>query len=349
MFPEAFVEEWIGCLTAPGDAVIDPFAGRGTAPFQALLMGRDAIAADTNPVAYCVTRAKLQAPKSTAVARRLTKLERDYASADMSNQVAALPEFFRVAFHERTLSEILFLRQSLRWRKSRVDCMIAALVLGSLHGESSSPSYLSNQMPRTISTKPAYSMRWWAQRNLQPPERATFRVLRSRQAFRYRSDPPDVVGRIYNCDVRELPKRTRARAHLAITSPPYMDVTSYEEDQWLRLWFLGGPAHPSKNRFSPDDRHSSCGPYRSFLEDTWSALSRLLHPHANVVIRLGARRSEPEQLVDLIRETSSSAGRNAQLVRHEVSVIANRQTGSFRPGARGCPFEVDMHFRLDTG
>ena len=76
MFPESFAEEWIGRLTKPGEMVVDPFAGRGTAPFQALLMGRNAIAGDTNPVAYCISRAKLQAPRAIAVTRRLTSLER---------------------------------------------------------------------------------------------------------------------------------------------------------------------------------------------------------------------------------------------------------------------------------
>lgn len=62
MFPESFPERWIEELTEPGDVVLDPFCGRGTTPFQALLMGRHAIASDINPVAYCVTRAKLRAP-----------------------------------------------------------------------------------------------------------------------------------------------------------------------------------------------------------------------------------------------------------------------------------------------
>ena len=348
MFPEAFAEEWIERLTSPGDTVIDPFAGRGTAPFQALLMDRNAIACDTNPVAYCVSRAKLQAPTFGAVTRRLTKLEHSFDAAVVRDQAEELPSFFQLAFHDRTLLEILHLRSQLRWNESRVDCMIAALVLGSLHGEASSPSYLSNQMTRTISTKPAYSVRWWTRRRLQPPERATFSVLRDRLAFRYCSERPKRRGLAYRCDVRDLPLRTRTRAHLAITSPPYLNVTSYEEDQWLRLWFLGGPDHPSTNRLSPDDRHSNFGAYRAFLEDAWVALSRLMHPDANVVIRLGALSSNQQELVALAEETSVAAVRSAKLIQHQVSPIANRQTASFRPGARGCPFEVDMHFRLDA-
>lgn len=348
MFPESFAEEWIDRLTCPGQTVVDPFAGRGTAPFQALLMGRNAIACDTNPVAYCVSRAKLQAPSATAVARRLTSLERCFQESQEASPVDELPSFFHHAFHSRTLAELLYLRRELRWRDSPVDCMIAALVLGSLHGELSSPSYLSNQMPRTISTKPAYSVRWWAQRQLLPPERATFELLRNRLGFRYRSNRPNRMGRAYHCDVRELPQKTRSRAHLAITSPPYLNVTSYEEDQWLRLWFLGGPEYPRTNHISPDDRHSSSSTYKAFMEDTWSALSKLLHPDANVVLRIGGLRSTPQELIELAEETSKACGRSAKLIEHQVSLISKRQTSSFRPGAKGCPFEVDLHFRLDA-
>lgn len=89
MFPEAFAEEWIARLTKPADVIMDPFCGRGTTPFQALLMGRGAIANDINPVAYCVTKAKSRAPQRQVVMRRITVLEREAAS--VSVDVGGLP------------------------------------------------------------------------------------------------------------------------------------------------------------------------------------------------------------------------------------------------------------------
>ena len=46
MFPESFAETWIERLTSPGQVVLDPFCGRGTTPFQAVLMNRRAIGVD---------------------------------------------------------------------------------------------------------------------------------------------------------------------------------------------------------------------------------------------------------------------------------------------------------------
>ena len=78
MFPETFAERWIERLTKPGEVVADIFCGRGTTPFQALLMGRQAIGCDVNPVAFCITKAKTTAPKYSSARRRIRQLEREF-------------------------------------------------------------------------------------------------------------------------------------------------------------------------------------------------------------------------------------------------------------------------------
>ena len=97
MFPETFVEEWIDRVCRKTDTVLDPFCGRGTAPFQALLMGRSAIGCDINPVAFCVTQAKTNAPSASVVRRRITILENDYRSDEWEAGRRGLPCFFRRA------------------------------------------------------------------------------------------------------------------------------------------------------------------------------------------------------------------------------------------------------------
>lgn len=348
MFPEAFAEQWIGELTRPGQWVLDPFCGRGTAPFQALLMGRRAIATDINPVAYCVTRAKTAAPAVAQVHRRLTLLEKACRDEDWERERRSLPPFFRVAYHPATLRRILFLRRNLKWRESNVDCMLAALTLGALHGETRSPSYLSNQMPRTISTKPDYSIRFWRERGLRAPYRDVFGVLRERIAFRYQSEPPRGEARILNADMRDLPRilSRRTRLRCVITSPPYLDVTSFEEDQWLRLWFLGGAAFPRRGVVSPDDRHRSADGYWRLIADMWRSLGQVLAPKADIVIRIGARDALPENVLRALTAAGVVSQRAVTLVRSEVSEIGRRQTDAFRPDSTGLTREIDCHFSM---
>ena len=348
MFPESFAERWIDELTEPNDWVLDPFCGRGTAPFQALLMGRRAVGVDVNPVAYCVTRAKTNAPRAGQVRRRLTLLERGFEPHEWELERRRLAPFFRSAFHPHALRIILYLRHTLRWRESSVDCMIAALTLGSLHGETRSPSYMSNQMPRTISTKPQYSLRFWRDRDLKPPYRDPFTIIRSRLAFRYETIPPIGAAEILNADMRELP-RMETRNHnirCVITSPPYLDVTSFEEDQWLRLWFLGGVPYPQRNVISRDDRHSTREAYWRLIADMWRALGQVLAPQAHIVIRIGAKDILPENVVSALLGAAVFSRRTVELLDSEVSEIPRRQTDAFRPGAPGCAREVDCHFMM---
>ena len=78
MFPESFAERWIIELSKPGQFVLDPFCGRGTTPFQAMLLGRNTVACDTNDVAFCLTRAKTDAPMLDRVLGRIQELKDDY-------------------------------------------------------------------------------------------------------------------------------------------------------------------------------------------------------------------------------------------------------------------------------
>lgn len=350
MFPEDFVSKWIKRVARKNDTICDPFCGRGTTPFQALMMGREAIACDKNPVAYCITRAKTNAPSVSAVRRRLTTLERDFNTAQWQNACRELPEFFHVAYHRGTLLQLLHLRSCLKWRSSRTDAMIGALVLGALHGESEkSPSYLSNQMPRTISTKPAYSVRFWKQHGYHAPERDAFALLRKQLAYRYASPPPKGAATVFCSDMRDLPglvSPMSERIRCVITSPPYLNVTSFEEDQWLRLWFLGGGANPTYGRISRDDRHETPDGYWRFIADMWRMLSRILSANAQVIIRIGGKDLTPDQLVSGLVGASLVSSRRVQLAHHETSTIKRRQTDVFRPGAKGCKFEVDCHFRM---
>lgn len=346
MFPESFAETWISALTKRGDAILDPFCGRGTLPFQALLMGRRAIGVDVNDVAYCVSRAKTNAPTLAAVRRRIAQLEESFDGERYERERRRMPEFFRVAFQAETMRQILSLRDNLRWKRSRVDCMIAALTLGSLHGESErSPSFLSNQMPHTISTKPAYSVRFWKKHGFRAPRRDAFDLLRSQAAFRYASAPPENTASILHMDMRDLPRvELREKVRCVITSPPYFDVTSYTEDQWLRLWFLGGAPKPEKMR--GEERTQDQDRYWRLIADMWRALGLVLGKRSNVVVRIGAVSYGPEKLTKQLEGAALACGRRVELVSYAVSEIKRRQTDAFRPGARGCRVEVDCHFSM---
>lgn len=351
MFPEEFARQWIEELTTQGDLVLDPFCGRGTTPFQALLCNREAMGCDINPVAYCVTRAKTNPPAAPILKARLTTLRKAFVSGHWDDEAAQLPVFFRHAYFPLTLSQLLFLRHSLRWRKSDIDCMLAALVLGALHGETGrSSNYLSNQMPRTISTKPAYSVKFWRQHGLVAPKRDVFSLIRDRIDFRYRSPTPQGRATVFCDDFRDLPflmQQHGCLADLVLTSPPYLDTTNFEEDQWLRAWFIGGTPFPRKTSRSRDDRCRSSGKYWRLIADFWRVAGRVVRPGGHVVLRIGGKRLKPDQIVNGLTEAGSFSRRKIRLVTWESSRLQRKQTTAFRPGAEGCAEEIDACFELN--
>jgi len=350
MFPEDFVLKQILAYTRRGDTVFDPFCGRGTTVFESLLNGRQAAGTDINCVAACVAGAKADSPTIRAIERRLRELETDFGR----RHPIALPEdeFFRACFHEKTLRQIISLRSQLKWETSKVDRFIAAVTLGCLHGESErSPSYLSNRMPRTISTKPAYSVRWWAANGYIAPERDAFEILRRIARYRLSAEQAPLRGFVKRRDARfagrAFPKLER-QVKLIVTSPPYLDTTDFAEDQWLRLWFLGGTAHPER-RTNRDDRHYNTRDYWTFLSEAWAGCERLVAKGTVVVIRIGGSRFEKDELFDGLQKslrTGFGDFRTKALTAGDTTSIKNRQTNLFRPGTSSHRFEHDFSFAL---
>ena len=261
-------------------------------------------------------------------------------------------DFFRACFHETTLQHLLFLRETLDWQNSRVDRFIAAIILGALHGESHKTSNcLSNRMPRTISTKPDYSVRWWSEKGLTPPERDAFAIAGTLADYRLASERPSLRGSARLRDARDAERAfptLKNQVKLIVTSPPYLDTTDYSEDQWLRLWFLGGPERPliTKNR---DDRHTSASLYWKFLKEAWAGCANLIGMDAVVVIRIGGVKLSKVDLFEgvLLSLRQGFAGRKVTALHAGVTTeIKNRQTNVFRPGTRQARYEHDFAFSI---
>lgn len=344
MFPEQFVRKHL-VWSRPGDWVFDPFSGRGTTVFESLLNDRAAAGCDTNPVAVCISRAKSAPPSKEAALSRLDHLAAGYAPQDEAKP----SEFFQLCFHAKTLGQLLYLRRSLLWQNDAVDCFLAALALGCLHGESHrSKRYFSNRMPRTISTKPDYSVRWWRRNGCKPPERDVFSILENEIDYRFRTPPPEAKGEVLRGDVRTASRLFPdliGQVKLVITSPPYLDTTNFAEDQWLRLWFLGGEERPRKVR--TDDRHTSVANYWKFLREAWAGIRDLLRPDARLIIRIGGAKLDPDEITQgLLVSLQEGLGLGLSVVEQHTSSISGGQIRSFQAKVKESRFEYDFHYRL---
>ena len=350
MFPETFVEKHLAATPHAG-VVFDPFCGRGTTVFQALLQGRAAAGSDRNAVAVCITGAKSDPPTLAEAKARLDELRRAFVEPDDEGWQGELGTFFELCFHRETLLQVRGLRTVLDWRNRRADRFIAALCLGALHGEShKSPNCFGNRMSRTISTSPDYTVRWWKRHGHVAPPRDIFKILERMLSYRFLSTPAAGRGAVLQTDARRVADAFPAlagRVTDVITSPPYLDTTNYRKDQWLRLWFLGGEARMPHDR--GDDRHFSAGRYWAFVEESMRGLAPLLAEQARLVLRIGGRRLHKAELRNgLLQCLGSGLGRTVRLLDDGVTTEAGRsQATVFRGGKIRLSEEHDFCFAVD--
>lgn len=304
MFPIRFAQDAIDRFTDPGDLVLDPFCGRGTAPYAAMVAGRDALACEINPVAWVYAATKTApAPDPEAVKRRI----RDIADSIKSEDREPRSEFQTLAFCGTVLGFLHAARRELRWRYDATDRTVAALILHYLH--SKIPQGLSNQMRHCRAMSPNYCVRWWNSNGYEtPPEVDPVGFLNSRVDWRYRKGIPERshsngVTVVLGDSATDL-EPTTAPARLVVTSPPYSAVTDYKADSWLRLWALGeGPALP---KWDTKQKYVDLAAYGTMLRQVFTATARITHPDAAWLVRCDARERTLDVVLPILSEVADA-------------------------------------------
>jgi hypothetical protein len=169
--------------------------------------------------------------------------------------------------------------------------------------------------------------------------------------FRLSTPPASIKGPAKLSDARKAEKafpELKESVVLIVTSPPYLDTTDFREDQWLRLWFLGGPERPQGVAKS-DDRHTNTGVYWRFLAEAWAGCASLMKSGSIIVVRIGgARVTKGDVFAGLSSSLVQGFQRFNVTALHDgtTTEIKNRQTNVFRPGTSSQRFEHDFAFQL---
>ena len=301
MFPLSFPVRVLSRATEVGDAVLDPFCGRGTTNIAARLQGLPSTGIDAHPVATAVTAAKLVTATPQAIASCLD----DILDIEPPCPTPDGP-FWQLAFHHETLADVARVRNALLDGPTTPErTALRAILLGALHGPltKTTTSYLSNQSPRTYAPKPRYAVNYWTRHGLRPP-RADIRRVVAKRAARYYGRPLPAVAssRVLLGDSRDPAMFAQPRHQpfgWVITSPPYYGMRTYGPDQWLRLWLLGGPDDVD---YSPGAQisHNTPEHFIRQLRQVWKNCATASRPGARLVVRFGGFpncRLDPAQLL----------------------------------------------------
>lgn len=291
MFPPGIPRYFIEQFTEPGDVVLDPFSGRGTAPLEACVSGRIGIGIDLSPLAYILTAAKVDPPDLDSALKRINDLRLHYKRPHLDG----VPDEIKMLFDGRlTLPQIVYLRNELSHR-NRVDRFLLAALAGTLHGNyndaMTNSSYLSISMPNTFSMSPNYIRRYIKNHHLRKLPLNVFDRLTAKVYRLFKNGVPMTKGYAYYANARNFSSlRNKAfktsNVKLIITSPPYLKVVNYGTYNWIRLWLLGESVEKTNKALLMDDKHS-INSYENFLGDVLNQCERVLHPNGVCALVIG--------------------------------------------------------------
>jgi len=221
-------------FTMEDDLIWDPFCGSGTIPLECRLLFRNVIAADINPYACVLTRAKLHAPISEDGSFAQIALSSNSLINAKIDDLGEIPDWVKEFFHSKTLSETILLIDSF---KNGNQYFNLGCLLGILHHQR--PGFLSF---------PASHLVPYLRDRLYPrdkyPELYEYRdpiprlKAKIKRVLRYPPPPKKTKFRIIEKSIFDKYLKD-ATVDAVITSPPYMDALDYSRDNRLRLWFLG--------------------------------------------------------------------------------------------------------------
>lgn len=233
--PRFFIEK----LTKEGDVVYDPFSGRGTTVIEAGLLNRNIIMNDINPLSNILIKPRFNIPNLDEIEKRLENIQYDYSlqsDIDLS-----------MFYEKKTESEIVFLKNYFKVKKNKdhVDEWIQMVSTNRLTGHSSG-FFSVYSLPPNQATTQKRQIKINESKKQTPEYRNTKDIIIKKSKSLLKEIDNNVITRmqkIYknslfiNEDAGKTKQIESDSVNLVVTSPPFLDVVRYDNDNWLRCWF----------------------------------------------------------------------------------------------------------------
>ncbi len=300
--PRFFIER----LTASGDTVFDPFMGRGTTPIEAALLGRRALGSDLNPVAQTLATPRVSPPYLESIEARLNKIELWIESLENEDLL--------VLFEHITLGELeawkrYFLARRLNGEFDDVDAWLEMVAVNRLTGHS--PGFFSVYTMPPNQAVSLESQRKINEKRAQTPTYRDTRALiarKSRQLLRDKVCDFGLNHRIWTGAADDVAASDES-IDLILTSPPFLDVVDYKQDNWLRAWFCGHDLEPL-NLWQTRDLEQ----WSAWMNDAFGEWHRVLKVGGAVCFEVGEIAARKVQLEIEALQIATNVGFEAECV-----------------------------------
>ena len=302
--PRFFIER----MSQPGDFVYDPFSGRGTTLIEAALLGRIPLGCDVSPLSPIMTFPRLHPPFLEEVEERLTLID--------LNESVSYPEELLVFYHQKTLKQICALRGYFFDREREgnlddVDKWIRLVAINRLTGHSSG-FFSVYSLPPNQAVSVESQQKINLKREQVPPLRDVKKIILKKsksllkecnEEVRWQLKTVASRARILTQTAEAIPQIQAGSIHLAVTSPPFLDVVNYAQDNWLRCWFCG-----IDPEVVPITMSKKVEDWQEVMTSVFKEFKRVLKPGGHVAFEVGEVRHGEVKLEEAVMPCGLKVG-----------------------------------------
>jgi hypothetical protein len=276
-------------------------------------MGRRPVGNDINPLSVLMARPRLRPPAVADVAGRLAQVPWHSGVIERTDLLAF--------YSERTLAHICALRSWLIERAplgrdaDPVDDWIRMVAINRLTGHS--PGFLSvYTLPPNQAVSVASQQKINERRSQAPADRDVPRLIlkKSRSLLADGPPPHHPTPILTTASAEATPELRDGSVALVVTSPPFLDIVQYAEDNWLRSWFAG-----IDPRTVAIARHRTEAAWQDMVRGTLCELARVVRPGGHVAFEVGEVRNGKVLLERLVWQAAEG------LPFERLFVMVNRQ------------------------
>ncbi len=302
--PRFFIERF----TSPLDKVYDPFMGRGTTLLESALLGRIPVGCDVNPLSALLCLPRLYSVDMNAIEKRLEDIDLTH--------VKEIREDLSVFYHPDTLRELCALREYFLQRETAgtldaTDSWIRMVATNRLTGHSAG-FFSVYTLPPNQAVSIASQIRINEKRNQTPTARDIRKIILKKSASLLKDLTPvekkhlSQIGKKSQCLTSNSAKTSDIASNsisLVVTSPPFLDIVQYDQDNWLRCWFNG-----IDSKAVPIWQLRNADAWQEAMRQVFLELARVLVAGGIVAFEVGEVRNGKILLEDLVLPAASASG-----------------------------------------
>ncbi|HOJ08815.1 MAG TPA: DNA methyltransferase [Ignavibacteriaceae bacterium] len=312
---------FINRLTKEGDFIYDPFLGRGTTIIEAGLLNRKVIGNDINPLSIILSEPRFLIPDYNELKEYLQSIpvyKNLRAEIDLS-----------MFYHKDTEGEIVSLKNYLLEKSysdslNKLDKWLRMISTNRLTGHSKG-FFSVYTMPPNQAVSSERQIRINKKYNQRPDYRNVKEIILSKTKSLIKDITPlekirlaDVykTAVFLNSDARLTKIIPDNFVQLTVTSPPFLDVVQYAQDNWLRCWFNGINVNEIEKRITIS---KTLEHWITIMQDVFYELFRITKKDGYVAFEVGEVKNGKVNLDEHILPLGVRAGFSA------IAIIINEQ------------------------